>query len=472
MNQDLYDRVKAIVDKLPQRRVIPDAVADKWIRDTILLEGERTIWHAHRAATIGGSEAGEFPLAAMGKSPAYNSLEDLWLDKMLLATPQRPNIYMRRGTAMEDLANLVYLKKTGHKSVLKSPEIQEAFNKPHREHPHVGGNPDEVVDAAGRRIITDFKVRNSLDAESGIPFVNGCQLHWYGMIHEGNLGSRPDVYGLAELDIPAGMIDDLMANPPSQEELEAIAEHIASVDRPGFGMLIRFFPHNEMLANNLTRLTQQFWDKYVMTGTPYKNPKPRKPDNLTTDDHEKLEDAQARLLTFKLAQKVAEEEAEKARQDVMAINRKYELTEWPFETPGISAGFNTKFNTQKAATALIGKGVDRSSLVRKADDANVETMMRTLKAHNLLDDVHFKAEWDTREIKKQMKLHELPVSDFEFQNFRIGITRKKEDEPIKVLLETQMKGHLSSFTVTGGPDTDNTLNFDEDDDDRPGLRLA
>jgi hypothetical protein len=163
---------------------------------------------------------------------------------------------MRRGTAMEDLARRVFLKLTGHKSILDTEEVEQAFSKPHALFNHIGGNPDEVVDVAKMRVIADFKVRNNLDEEKGVSVVNGAQLHWYGMIHESNLKKRPDGYCLAELDIPADMMDDLMKNPPTTDEgWDRIANDVAAINRPGFGMKTQYFKHNEMLADNLVRLT-------------------------------------------------------------------------------------------------------------------------------------------------------------------------------------------------------------------------
>jgi len=447
-NSDLHKAVTEIVDALPQRSLISDSTAARWIEEVIKLEGERAIWHAHRAATIGGSEAGEFLLAAMNERPAYNSLEEIWEQKMLLRLPDRPNIYMRRGTAMEDLARRVFLKLTGHKSILDSDEIKEAFSKPHAIFPHMGGNTDEVVDASGYRVVTDFKVRNKLDEEKGVSVVNGAQLHWYGLIHEANTPAkkRPDGYCLAELDIPADMIDDLMANPPTTDEgWDRIAEDIAAINRPGFGMKTQYFKHNEMLANNLVRLTKQWWDKYVMTGTPYQKPKPQKPSEMTDIDRKKVQDAQNRYAIHKIAENASKESATEARNEIDAIRAKYEIKEWPFSSQGLSASVTKKFDKERAAKALEAKGVDRAALCKASDVPDVDRMVQTLVAHDLLGDMHYKPSLDTRAIKKHLKEQDISASKFEDNAFRIGLSRAKEDLPVRELLEKKMTTHIDQF---------------------------
>ena len=472
-NDALHKAVTAIVDRLPQRGVIPDSVARRWVDEVIKLEGERAIWHAHRAATIGGSEAGEFLLAAMNERPAYNSLEDIWQQKMLLKLPERPNIYMRRGTAMEPLARLVYLTLTGHKSVLDTPEIEEAFSKPHGEHPHIGGNPDDVVNAGKLRVITDFKVRNSLDEEKGVSLINGAQLHWYGLLHGANLGVRADGYGLAELDIPSEMIDDLMRNPPKDGDWSGLAEEIARINRPGFGMKVRYFPHNEKLSDNLVRLTKQFWERYVLTGKAYEKPKAEMPKEMSDLDRKRVFDAQNKFLTHKIAESVASEAATAARKEVIQTASKHDIDEWPFKSRGLTAGYSKTFNKEKAGIHLIAKGVDRDTLCNRSKTPDAERMMQTLDSHGLLTDAHFKTDWNQRAIKSALKENGLSEKDFEERKFRIGVTQKKADQTIKEVLESQMAAHIGEFMPgTNSVDTNDPQSTEADCEDEDSLKLA
>lgn len=472
----LVTKTKAIIDGLPQRSVLNEKVIDWWIKETIKREGERVLWHARRAGGIGGSEAGEFLLHAIGKSQAYQSLEDIWKSKMLLTIPQRPNIHMRRGTAMEYLARMVYLNITGHNSILNTPEIQNGFSKPHPDFPHIVGNPDEVVQTKGLRVITDFKVRSNLDMEAGVSLINGAQLHWYGILHEGAFGKLPDGYGLAELDIPNDMIDDLMANPP--KDWSAIAREIAAINRPGFGMKISHFKHNPKMATFLKTLTKDFWDRHVLTGIPFEAPKAERPQTLTSEDAQTIKRAQNEFLMFKLAEYVAKMKAEAARETLSGISEKYELEKWPFEVDGLSSGFTTRFNADAAASRLIQKGVDRADLQKPSSKPDVDAMIQTLEAHGLLADTHYVSEWDTRKLKAALKEHDIPVKEFESKNFRIGLTTKKADLPVREALEEKMISHISGFMKSVAEErpepTQATpeLELDDLDDDSLSMKLA
>lgn|GEM_PF-3798983 len=479
-NTELHKAVTEIIDSLPQRNLIADSTAKRWVVEVIKLEGERAIWHARRAATIGGSEAGEFLLAAMNERPAYNSLAEIWRQKMLIDLPDRPNIYMRRGTAMEDLARRVFLKLSGHKSILESEEIVEAFSKPHASYPHIGGNTDEVVDAAGYRVITDFKVRNNLDEEKGVSVVNGAQLHWYGLIHEANTtpNRRPDGYCLAELDIPANMIDDLMKNPPTTERgWDKIANDIAAINRPGFGMKTQYFKHNEVLANSLVRLSKQWWEKYVLTGTPYQKPKPKMPTTMTDIDKKRVELAQNRYAKHKIAENAAKGGATEARAEIDQVKLKYEMTEWPFKSNGLSAGLRKNFDKEKAATDLMAAGVDRATLCKPSDAPDVDRMIQTLEEHGLRGDSHFKPTWDTRAIKSALKENGLKATDYDVKTLSIGLSRTKADAPVREILEKKMGQHIEAFmNESAKPEVSESLvdvSADlEHSDEQPGLKLA
>ncbi|WP_175618672.1 YqaJ viral recombinase family protein [Marinobacter lutaoensis] len=435
--------VMAAVDALPQRAVIPDDVAVRWAKEIIRFEPERAVWHARRAGVIGGSEAGEFVLAALGERPAYKDLEGIWRQKMLLDLPDYPNIYMKRGTALEPLARAVYLQMTGHRSILDAPDVQAAFSKPHKEYAHIGGNPDEVAVANGLRVITDFKVRNRLDENQGLSVINGAQLHWYGLIHLANTGTAVDGYCLAELDLPPEMMDDLMKNPP--KDWTALAKDIARINRPGFGMRTRYFKHNQGLGNNLINLTKHFWETYVLTGTPYRKPKPKLPDTFTNEDRKVVENAHNEFLTHKLAETVAKENAERARKTLISVAEKYALTDWPFSVSGVSSGISRRFNTEQAAKDLLMKGVDPQTITKTRGRADVERMIQTLESHGLLTDAHFQTDWDTRAVQAALKEHGLRMEDYKTQNVRIGLSQKSADQPVIATLSKKMANHIESF---------------------------
>ncbi|HSH42628.1 MAG TPA: biotin/lipoyl-containing protein [Arenicellales bacterium] len=126
-NSALYEQVEKIINALPQRAVISDSVAAYWIKETIALEGERAIWHAHRAATIGGSEAGEFPLAALAAARA--EAEAAFGDPTLLLerfTPRARHLEVqilgdRHGTVLHLLERDCSLQRKHQKLIEEAP---------------------------------------------------------------------------------------------------------------------------------------------------------------------------------------------------------------------------------------------------------------------------------------------------------------------------------------------------------------
>ncbi|EAZ98370.1 YqaJ viral recombinase family protein [Marinobacter sp. ELB17] len=437
-------KVRKVVDALPQRSHIPDDVAVRWVEGIIKRDPERAVWHANRASGIGGSEIGELVLHASGQRPMYNTLEELSRQKLLLDFPSRSNIHMERGTDMEPLAEKTYWAITKHKSVLADPEIANAFAKGHPTYPWLVGNPDDVVDAPSLgRLITDFKVRSNLDSEEGMKLINACQLHWYGLIHEGQFGKLPDGYGLAELDIPTPLIDSLRGE--DNPDFQAMAETIASVNKPGFGMQIRYFKHNPALANHMTRLAEQFWNKYVMTGQPFVTPKPEKPAEMSKQDESKIRGLLNDLVRFKIAENVSKMECDRVRSDIFELTDRYEMDVWPFEVPGLSAGYSSKFDINRAATALITKGIDRVTLAKPSDALDMDAVHITLENNGLLTDSLYKPTWDPRAVKSALKKLKIPVSDFNATNFRAGISTKRADQDTRHTLETSMGIHIQKF---------------------------
>lgn len=441
---EITQQVSEIVNALPQRGVIPDEVAERWIDGIVKQDPERAVWHAWRAYGIGGSEIGELVAQAVGLPATYNTLEEISKAKLLLTLPSRENIHMARGTAMEPLAERVYWAATGDKSILHKPEIANKFAQGHPQHQWLKGNPDDVANNQQfGRVITDFKVRSNLNPEEGYKLINICQLHWYGLIHEGRFGELPGAYGLAELDIPVELIDSLMEE--ENPDFDTLANTIASVNRPGFGIQTRYFKHNTDLAKNMVRLANNFWNKYVLSGTPYLNPKPEKPEDLSPEDESHIREDLNEFLRFKLAEGVSQKSAALHRDRAFKIAEKYELSEWPFEVPGLSAGYSKKFKLNDAADFLVAKGVPRDSLSKPSSKLDADAAIKVLKNNNLLHDSLFKPEWDTRAVKKNLKEHDVSPSQFEDLGFRAGISTKKADLETRETLEVAIQNHISNW---------------------------
>lgn len=441
---ELRDKVAAVVNSLPQRSVIPDEVAERWIDGIIVRDPMRAVWHAKRAQGIGGSEIGELVLHASGQATTYSTLEEISRQKLLLDLPTPETIHMIRGTAMEPLAQKTYWAISKHQTILDQPSVAQAFQQGHPDHNWLVGNPDDVVVTPNqKRLITDFKVRSNLDSSEDIKLVNACQLHWYGLIHEGRFGAIPDGYALAELDIPNELIDALRSE--DTPDFDAMAQTIASVNKPGFGMQIRMFKHNPALADHMTRLAGQFWENHVMSGKVFTTPKPQKPQSMPEADARAIEDKLNKLVRYKMAEGVGKDASTKIREELSAIADKYAMDEFPFEVTGLSASYTKSFDVNSAAQTLLLKGIPRAEISKASEILDTDAALQVLRKHDLLDDSLFKPAWTPGAVKKALKQFDIDPADFESTRFRAGLTTKKADQDTRKLLESKMNTHIQSF---------------------------
>lgn len=454
----LYDEVEAVVNTLPQRSVIPDAVAASWINGIIRQDPSRAVWHAKRASGIGGSEIGELLLEDAGEPAYLQSAESIVRSKLLLDLPQPPTYAMRRGSILEDFVRDLYLHRTGTRSILGQPEIADAFSKPHPQHAFMVGNPDEVVtNSSGEIVIPDFKVRGELNWSERLNLVNVAQCHWYGMTLEGNSGQAPSRYALAELDIPAAVADEMMrvyGDPnATDDQKQALTDRmistIADLNMPGFGVRITAFDRNPELDKALVQVASRFWNEHVLSGKPYQ----KAGHPLKEDVPEELVGQVQSLLNAQLRnrihERVAAEEAKATQGKIGTLLSEYNFKAWPISTPGISYSQTTKVDFRAAVDGLVAKGVPKESLhKRKTAKLNLERAQATLEEHGLLDDSLFDYEIDQTAVKNALKKHdELSIEAFEVPNYRAQLSTKKDDQEILQHLTNDVRRHIHRFDV-------------------------
>jgi hypothetical protein len=462
MAQTLRDQVKAAVDSLPQRSVIPDAVAERWIDGILKLDPDRALWHVDRARGFGGSEVGELLLEKNGEKPYLKSATDIINDKLLITLPDKENIYMARGTVLEIVADNLFHRLTGSHSIKNDPNVQALFNRPGAK-PFVVGNPDDVARRQDQSlIIPDYKVRSNLDWDSKLPFVYVCQVHWYGHIYRHNAEQdEPIRYALAELDIPGRMADEVMRKLESdrltetdkQALVEKTAETVAGLNMPGLGMRITSFDRNERLEKDLLDTAESFWENHVLTGTPYVRPGTTLEDHVPDEVKERVHRNMNVFLKAKLGNRVGDSIAKEAQQAVLNILDEYDFGNWPFRIPGLSHSQGNKFDAETAAHDLIAKGYPADELRKhKAETLDLDKAEATLKAHGLLHPDLYKPSWDTTAVKNAVKKHQdLTVEKYHVRHTRTALSAKNEDKEILSELESAMKVHLYRFQDSEAP---------------------
>lgn len=456
--------MRRIVDALPQRCKIPDAVAERWISGVLDLDPERGIWHARRAGGIGGSEIGELLLAHF-KEPSYlNEPESIWRSKMLLELPSKENIYTARGTFLEPLVQHLNAACTGSHSLIGDPDIQRAIRAGHPTNKFIVGNPDDVTEKPGvGLIVPDFKVRSDLDWNSKLNIVNISQVHWYGLILVANLNRPIAHYSLAELDIPNTLANSLMqqlrSTSISDEQkrtlIETMSRQIQQVNLPGFGVRITSFDRSEDLERDLVTVARKFWTENVLGGQPFQRPGKSLRSDVPQDVRERVELLFNDSLKFKLAERVAAEKAKETLSAITGIMREYDLSSFPFEVPGMTHSQNMKLNLEAAGQALVAKGTPIEKLQKRASGKlNLERTEQVLESHGLLNDTVMTYEWDRTAIKKELKEAGIDESKFEALTARAGLSTRKADKEVISALTEDMEVHLKRFGAGRSEDLD------------------
>lgn len=468
MSKSLRDQVKEAVDELPQRNVIPDAVAERWIDGILKLDPQRALWHVERASGIGGSEVGELLLEKNREKHYLKNAESIIRDKLLLNLPEKGNIFMSRGSVLEIVAQSLYHRLRGSTSIANQPDVAAAFNKPGAK-PFVRGNPDDVTRNADQSlVIPDYKVRSNLEWDSPLPFIYVAQVHWYGHIFQHNHNSdEPVRYALGEMDIPGRMADDIMARLDSesisdankQALIENTASTIANLNIPGLGMRITSFDRNEQLEKDLIDTADWFWENHVLEGKPYVRPGTTLQADVPDDVKERVHHQMNLFLKAKLGNKVGEETAKEAQENVLNLLRTYDFENWPFRIPGLTHSQAKKLDVTAAANALIAKGHPADGLrKRQAESLDLDKAEATLKAHGLLHPDLYKPSWDQTAVKKAVNSHsELNLADFDSDYARTALSTKNVDKEILKELESAMKVYLYRFKDSEAPAPDDCV---------------
>jgi len=254
---ELERRLMALIDLLPQRPVIKDHHAERWLSRTVTMSIERVelehgegnatvgdvhkhaLWHVRRASAIGGSEMGTIVKHFRGDRGNFTSAKNLAMEKLLIMAPQRSTPEMARGNRAEPWLQRMYHEQHG----VRSDEAMLDLMKGYRwsRLPQLVGTPDDIVimpDGRRRRLI-DYKCPSAdVNAEyekNGVSFDYVCQVHHYGILAQ-SAGARFDDMEVAVFDPRYFVI------------------HQYKVER------------DPALIQEIMKAGQVFWDEFVMNG--------------------------------------------------------------------------------------------------------------------------------------------------------------------------------------------------------------
>lgn len=482
MSATLHEQVKSVIDTLPQRGVIPDAVAERWISGIIEMDPERAVWHARRAAGIGGSEVGELLRRDLGMQQLFKSPEQISREKLLLDLPEPDNPYIRRGRELERLAQRVYERLTGRSSVKDKAQYRAIFDQPHKHYPFAVGNPDDINETDQGIVIPDYKVRSSLDWSADIDLNYSGQCHWYGSIYT----SRAEVsgeavsidhYALAELDIPNNLLDGLLErlqDPKVSEDecdqmIERMAAQVAEWNIRGFGMKVTAFDHDPQLANDLFAAAQKLWDGYVLEGVPYYETRQlQEPD---AEVRERVQQLTRELGDARVAQKAAEDTNARCTSELSELGAVYDLSGCVVaedEYAPLSITQTPKLDIEAAAKHLISQGHELETLSDASKGkVNSQKAVELLQANGIDPAPAVEAPFDPGAVKMALKADDsADFEDFQSPGCRVALSTKKADKPRVEGHVAQMRQHLAEYQLHVRQDNDPS------DDPESGASIA
>lgn len=197
-------RLSALIDKLPQRPVIEDKHAERWLNRCMEMaivrmdlehgEGNSSIadvhshvlWHVRRASAIGGSEIGDVVRHFRGETGGFSNARNIVLEKLLIMSPQPGDEAMNRGVRAEPWIQKMYLEEMDATSDEAALDVLKGFRWENA--PQIVGTPDDLVifNKDGRRRIVDYKcpsaaVNEEYEKKGTVSFDYHCQVHQYGI---------------------------------------------------------------------------------------------------------------------------------------------------------------------------------------------------------------------------------------------------------------------------------------------------
>jgi predicted phage-related endonuclease len=296
---ELERRLTRLIGLLPQRPVIQDHHATRWLERTVTMSIERVelehgegnatvgdvhkhaLWHVRRASAIGGSEMGTIVKHFRGDRGNFTSAKNLAMEKLLIMSPQRSTPEMARGNRAEPWLQRMYHEQHG----VRSDEAMLDLMKGYRwsRLPQLVGTPDDIVILPDdRRRLVDYKCPSAdVNAEyekKGVSFDYVCQVHHYGILSQAS-GGRFDEMEVAVFDPRYFVI------------------HQYKVER------------DPALIQEIMKAGQVFWDEFVMNGLI--------PDDLSPDALEIQEGEMYDLGVQAVMLKVMGDELELRRKELL-----------------------------------------------------------------------------------------------------------------------------------------------------------
>jgi len=339
-------QVRAIIERLPQRDLIPVARREYWISAILRAYPREAIWHAERLGGFGGSQIGALVMNANGKRATFSSARKIVRQSLMFELPDEPNEHMQRGKDTEGWNKAWFHQKFRCRTDAKAFEI---LSKGRGSRPWMRYSPDDTLvfdqgQFKGELALIDYKSPSEVSDEAndeGISFDYLCQLTQGAIIGSEN-GLKFSRYFLSQLDWK------------------------------GWNLVVHHAPVDAALMKEVERAGDHFWNEFVMKGEvpPYVA-------RLAVD-----EEVQLSLMdqAEKIAEKVAlfkelERRADEEKEELKKVMDQHRLWGATAKYPSVSIQCDRTMDFESAAKRL-GDEMAQGCLKPKYD---IERLVRLAK---------------------------------------------------------------------------------------------
>lgn len=348
MDHDL-EEIRRRIDALPQRAVIPDEDAERWLRATSEIDPERVGWHVTRASGFGGSDASTVhawaasTFGVSGETDPFAAPDRLVRQKLLRLPPAPPGLDARRGIALEPLIRQAFergLDEVGAIWRHRDEEKAAIESGGHPRMPWLRASLDGLYEINGRLWIVDFKAPSEAALErhrTETPLSYRCQLAHYAVVAEG--------FGV-----------------PVSGALLAHFDYRRYGDEP---VVLREVPLEPELQDVLVRGAERLWQDWVMAG--------RVPDRAAACDVALGSEAEAAAREFAAARRLRDEaqrrmDAAKAVLERAFASAGLDRARLAAGTAALSVSSRVRLDCAAAAERL-GQAAESCRLLAFADPA-------------------------------------------------------------------------------------------------------
>lgn len=202
-NPSLKEFINQWVPTLPQGELIKREHAERWYEVVMQQEPDRFAWHFGRLNGIGGSEIGEIAQRAMGYTATFNTVESIIAKKLMRFTPDKPDVFMRRGILAESMISKIFqedYQATRQKKVMREIGSHKLG--------WMRGNVDDVVTINNSLGIIDYKASSEVPEDTSM--IYQAQLQFYDYILADARGIRKPLEEIEKRTAP--LVFDFMLN--------------------------------------------------------------------------------------------------------------------------------------------------------------------------------------------------------------------------------------------------------------------